>query len=236
MGGQIVPDLRRLLTIASKHRAALAIGAAGFFLAAPCSVIASLWLKTGMVPNRLEPLQPALRSSGAGLSLVTVRAVAITGGWEYEFTIREAARLLAPSLLFGLYVCILTAIIRSGKTRRVFLMRGAVKSRPGVLGGLLALTGNAAAAGISLTPPCIGVVTTVSLLGLAGFGAAVVILPYVYVAGLVLMLLSLTLLVRRAGPDVTQEGRAPGSAYGVPADRTQTNVRPADASRTRPRR
>jgi hypothetical protein len=206
MGGQLVPDLRRLFSIASKHRAILAGGAAGFFLATPCAVIASLWMKTGMVPNRLELLEPTLRAPSAGLSLLTVRAVAITGGWEYEFTIREAARLLAPSLLFGLYVCILTAIIRSGKTRRVFSMRGAVRSRPGVLGGLLALIGNAAATGISLTPPCIGVVTTVSLLGLAGFGAAVVILPYVYAAGLALMLLSLTLLVRRAGPDVIQEG------------------------------
>jgi hypothetical protein len=203
--GQLAPDIRRLLTLASKHRAAVTAGAAGFFLAAPCSVLATLWLRTGMAPNRLEVLEPALRSAAPGLSVMTVRAVATTGGWEYEFTVREALRLLAPSLMFGLYLSVVVAIMRSGKTRRVFRIGRGVKGHSGVLGGLLAFVGNAAAAGISLTPPCIGVVTTVSLLGLAGFGAAVAILPYVYDAGLVLMLMSLMLLVRRATPDPVQD-------------------------------
>jgi hypothetical protein len=78
-------------------------------------------------------------------------------------------------------------------------MRDGVKSRSGVAGGLLALVGNVLATGISLTPPCIGVVTTVSVLGLVGFGAGVVILPYVYLVGSVIMLLSLVFLVRKVG-------------------------------------
>lgn len=80
-----------------------------------------------------------------------------------------------------------------------------MKSQPGAAGGLLAFIGNVLATGISLTPPCIGVVTTVSLLGLVGFGAGVVILPYVYLAGSVIMLLSLVLLVTRVAPDIVRE-------------------------------
>lgn len=125
MGGKIFPDLHRLVTIASRHKVALAGGTAGFFLATPCSVIASLWMKTGVFPNRLELLEPALRSSSAGLSLTTVRAVGIIGGWEYEFTVHEALRLLVPSLMFGLYLSVLVAILRSGNARRVLLMRAA---------------------------------------------------------------------------------------------------------------
>jgi hypothetical protein len=34
--------------------------------------------------------------------LVTLRAVGVIGGWEYEFTIREVLRLLAPAIMFGL--------------------------------------------------------------------------------------------------------------------------------------
>jgi hypothetical protein len=205
MGRKIFLDLHRLLTIASRHKVALAGGAAGFFLAAPCSVIASLWMKTGVFPNRLELLEPALRSPSAGLSLTTVRAVGILGGWEYELTVREALRLLVPSLMFGLYLSVLVAIMRSSDARRVLLMRDGVKSRPGAAGGLLAFIGNVLATGISLTPPCIGVVTTVSVLGLVGFGAGVVILPYVYIAGSAIMLLSLVFLVRRVAPDIVRE-------------------------------
>ncbi len=43
----------------------------------------------------------------------------------------------------------------------------------------------------------IGVITTVSVLGLLGFGAGVVILPYVYLLGSLIMLLSLVFLVRK---------------------------------------
>lgn len=85
------PDLRRLLTIASRHKFALAGAATGFFLATPLFVIVSLWMKTGLLPNRLELLKPALRSRSSGLSLVTVSAVGVTGGWEYE--LRSAALL-----------------------------------------------------------------------------------------------------------------------------------------------
>lgn len=194
------PDLRRLLTIASRHRLALAGGTGGFFFAAPCSVIASLWMKTGVFPNRLELLEPALRSPSSGLSLVTVRGVGILGGWEYEFTVREALRLLLPAVMFGLYLSVLVAILRSGNARRV-LLQGGVRNRSGAAGGLFAFVGNILATGISLTPPCIGVVTTVSLLGLVGFGAGVVVLPYVYLAGSLTMLLSLIFLIRRVAPD-----------------------------------
>ncbi len=199
------PDLRRLLTIAARHKRALAGGAAGFFLATPLSVIASLWMKTGLFPNRLELLEPALRSPSSGLSLVTLRGVGVIGGWEYEFTIHEALRLLVPAIMFGLYLSVLVAILRSGKVRQVLLMRGGVKGRSGAAGGLLAFVGNVLATGISLTPPCIGVVTTVSVLGLVGFTAGVVILPYVYLVGSLIMLLSLALLVRKVAPDVIRE-------------------------------
>ncbi len=201
------PDLRRLLTIASRHKRALTGGAAGFFLATPLSVIASLWMKTGLFPNRLEMLEPALRSRASGLSLVTVRGVGILGGWEYEFTIREALKLVAPAILFGLYLSVLVAILRSGDSRRVLLVRGGVKPRSGAAGGVLALVGNVLATGISLTPPCIGVVTTVSVLGLVGFGAGVAILPYVYFLGSLIMLLSLVILVRKVASDAVSEDR-----------------------------
>ncbi len=199
------PDLRRLLTIASRHRLALAGGIGAFFLAAPCSVIASLWMKTGVFPNRLELLEPALRSPSSGLSLVTLRGVGILGGWEYEFTVREALRLLLPAVMFGLYLSVLVAILRSGNARRVLLLRGRVKDRSGAAGGLFAFVGNVLATGISLTPPCIGIVTTVSLVGLVGFGAGVVVLPYVYLAGSLTMLLSLIFLVRRVAPDAMRD-------------------------------
>jgi hypothetical protein len=199
------PDLHRLLAIAARHKLALAGGAAGFFLATPLSVIASLWMKTGLFPNRLELLEPALRSPSSALSLVTLRGVGVIGGWEYEFTIQEALRLLVPAIMFGLYLSVLVAILRSGKARRVLLMRGGVKSRSGAAGGLLALVGNVLATGISLTPPCIGVVTTVSVLGLVGFTGGVVILPYLYLVGSLIMLLSLVLLVRKVGPDIILE-------------------------------
>ena len=200
------PDLRRLLTIASRHRFALAGGIAGFFLAAPFSVVASLWMKTRVFPNRLELLVPALRSPSSGLSLITVRGVGVVGGWEYELTVPEALRLLAPAIMFGLYLSVLVAILRSGKVHRVPLVRGGAKGGAAATGGLLAVVGNALATGISLTPPCIGVVTTVSVLGLLGFGAGVVILPYVYLVGSAIMLLSLILLVRRLPPDPLREG------------------------------
>jgi hypothetical protein len=199
------PDLRRLLTIASRHKLALAGGTAGFALAAPLSIIASLSMKTGVWPNRLELFQPALRSPSSGLSLATLRGVGIIGGWEYEFTIREALRLLPPAVMFGLYLSVLVAVLRSGKARRALFMRDGVKGRSGAAGGLLAFVGNVLATGISLTPPCIGVVTTVSLLGLVGFGAGIVILPYLYLIGSLIMLFSLALLVRRVSPDVTQD-------------------------------
>lgn len=113
------PDLRRLLTIASRHKVALAGGAAGLVLATPLSVIASLWLKTGVWPNRLEVLQPALRSPSSGLSLVTLRGVGVIGGWEYEFTIREALRLPPPAIMFGLYLSSTSSTGRSiGRTAR----------------------------------------------------------------------------------------------------------------------
>ncbi len=162
-------------------------------------------MKTGLFPNRLELLEPALRSPASGLSLVTLRGVGVIGGWEYEFTIREALRLLVPAVMFGLYLAVLVAILRSGKARRVLLMRGGGKHRSGAAGGLLAFAGNVLATGISLTPPCIGAVTAVSILGLAGFGAGVVILPYVYLIGSLIMLLSLVVLVRKVAPDIVQE-------------------------------
>ena len=59
-------------------------------------------MKTGVVLNRLELLAPALRSSSPGLSLMTVRGVGVIGDWEYEFTMREALRLLPPAVMFGL--------------------------------------------------------------------------------------------------------------------------------------
>jgi hypothetical protein len=191
------PDLRRLLTIAIRHKIALAGGTAGFLLATPLLVIASLWMKTGLFPNRLELLEPAMRSPAYGLSLVTVRAIGATGGWEYEFAVGDALRLLVPAILFGLYLSVLIAILKSGRTRRRLLMRRDLKGRSGAAGGLIALIGNALATGISLTPPCIGVITTVSVLGLLGFGAGVVILSYVYLLGSLIMLLSLVFLVRK---------------------------------------
>lgn len=200
-GFQVIsgPDLRRLLAIAVKHQGALFGGTVAFALATPLVVMTSLWLKTGLLPNRLEALVPALRSPASGLSLVTVRAVGVLGGWEYELTVREALRLVAPAVMFGLYLAVLVAVWRSGRTRRLFRERGA-KGRSGVAGGLLALVGTAFTTGISLTPPCIGVVTTVSLLGLAGFGVGVALLPYLYLLGSLTMLLSLILLVRRVKP------------------------------------
>ncbi len=136
---------------------------------------------------------------------MTLRAVGVIGGWEYEFTIREALRLLVPAIMFGLYVSVLVAILRSGKARHVLLMRNSVRSQSGAAGGLLAFVGNVLATGISVTPPCVGIVTTVSVLGLAGFTAGLVILPYVYLVGSLLMLLSLALLVRKVAPDVIRE-------------------------------
>jgi hypothetical protein len=198
-------DLHRLLTIAARHKLALAGGAAGFFLATPLFVVASLWMKTGLFPNRLELLEPALRSSSSGLSLVVLRGVGVIGGWEYEFTFHEALRLLVPAIMFGLYLSVLVAILRSGETRHVLLMKGGVKSRSGAAGGLLAFVGNVLATGISLTPPCIGVVTTVSILGLVGFTAGMVIMPYVYLVGSLIMLVSLVFLVRKVPPDVVRE-------------------------------
>jgi len=198
-------DLRRLLTIAAGHKLALAGGSTGFFLATPLSVIASLWMKTGVLPNRLEVLEPALRSPSAGLSLVTLRGVGVIGGWEYEFTIREALRLLVPAIMFGLYSSVLVAILRSGKARDVLLLRRSVRSQSGAAGGLLAFVGNVLATGVSVTPPCVGVVTTVSVLGLVGFTAGLVILPSLYLIGSLLMLLSLVLLVRKVAPDATRE-------------------------------
>ena len=67
---------------------------------------------------------------------------------------------------------------------------------------LLPLAGNILATSISLTPPCIGVVTTISLLSLVGFGAGMVILPYLYLIGSVLLLVNLVFLVQRFSPDV----------------------------------
>src|SRR5260370_40485224 len=90
------PDVRRLLIIASRHRVGLVVGAAAFYIAAPLFVIASLWVKTGVSPNRLELLEPALRHA-PGLSLVTVRGVGILGGWEYEFTFANAPGMVLPS-------------------------------------------------------------------------------------------------------------------------------------------
>jgi hypothetical protein len=56
-------------------------------------------------------------------------------------------------------------------------MRSDMKGQAGAVGDLLAFIGNVLTAGISLTPPCRGVVTTVSVLGLLGLGAGVVIRP-----------------------------------------------------------
>jgi hypothetical protein len=191
------PDLRRLLTIAIRHKIALAGGTAGFLLAGPLAVLASLWMKTGLFPNRLGLLEPAMRSPGHGLSLVTVRAVGATGGWEYEFAIRDALKLLLPAILFGLYLSVLIAILKSGRVRRRLHMGRDMKGRSGAAGGLIALIGHALATGISLTPPCIGVITTVSVLALLGFGAGVAILQYVYLLGSLIMLLTLVFLVRK---------------------------------------
>jgi hypothetical protein len=191
------PDIRRLLIIASRHRLALAVGIAAFYLAALLFVIASLWVKTGVLPNRLEFLEPALRQA-PGLSLLTVRGVGILGGWEYEVTVRNALRIVLPALMFGLYLSVLVTIFKS---RRTSPLRRSMSTHSGVAGGTLALVGSILATSISLTPPCIGVVTTISLLSLVGFGAGVVILPYLYLIGSVLMLVSLVFLVRRFNPD-----------------------------------
>jgi hypothetical protein len=136
---------------------------------------------------------------------LALRGVGVIGGWEYEFTIREALRLLVPAIMFGLYGSVLVAILRSGKARHVLLMRSSVRSQSGAAGGLLAFVGNVLATGISMTPPCVGVVTTVSVFGLIGFTAGLAILPYVYLVGSLLMLLSLALLVRKVAPDVIRE-------------------------------
>jgi len=195
-----LPDIRRLLIIARRHRLGLAVGAAAFYVAAPLFVIASLWVKTGVFPNRLEFLEPALRHA-PGLSLVTVRGVGILGGWEYEFTVGNALRMVLPALMFGLYLTVLVAIFNSRRTG-LLLLRRSVTSHSGVAGGAFALVGSILATSISLTPPCIGVVTTISLLSLVGFGASVVILPYLHLIGSVLMLVSLIFLVQRFKPDV----------------------------------
>ncbi len=192
--------VRRLLIIAGRHRLGLAVGAAAFYLAAPLIVIASLWVKTGVSPNRLEFLEPALRHAPR-LSLVTVRGVGILGGWEYEFTVGNALRMVLPALMFGLYLTVLVAIFNSRRTG-LLLLRRSVTSHSGVAGGAFALVGSILATSISLTPPCIGVVTTISLLSLVGFGASVVILPYLHLIGSVLMLVSLIFLVQRFKPDV----------------------------------
>ncbi len=194
------PDVRRLLIIARRHRLGLAVGAAAFYVAVPLFVIVSLWVKTGVFPNRLEFLEPALRHA-PGLSLVTVRGVGILGGWEYEFTVRNALRMVLPAVMFGLYLSVLVAIFNSRRTGLLPLRRS-MTSHSGVAGGAFALVGSILATSISLTPPCIGVVTTISLLSLVGFGAGVVILPYLYLIGSVLMLVSLVFLVQRFNPDV----------------------------------
>ena len=193
------PDVRRLLIIASRHKLGLAVGAAAFYLATPLFVIVSLWVKTGVSPNRLAFLEPALRHP-PGLSLVTVRGVGILGGWEYEFTVGNALRMVLPAVMFGLYLSVLVAIFNSRRTGLV-LLRRSMTSQSGVAGGAFALVASILATSISLTPPCIGVVTTISLLSLVGFGAGVVILPYLYLIGSVLMLVSLVFLVRRFNPD-----------------------------------
>jgi hypothetical protein len=137
--------------------------------------------------------------------LVTVSAVGVIGGWEYEFTVRGALKLLLPAMMFGLYVSVIVAMVRSWKTSGPLRMRSDVRSHAGAAGSLLAFIGNVLAAGISLTPPCIGVITTVSILGFLGFGAGVVILPYVYLLGSLIMLVSLVFLVRKVDPGGTRE-------------------------------
>lgn len=107
--------------------------------------------------------------------------------------------------MFGLYVSVVVAILKSWKTHAMLRMRSDVKSQAGAAGGLLALFGNVLTAGISLTPPCIGVITTVSILGLLGFGAGVVILPYLYLFGSLIMLVSLVFLVRKVDPGGARE-------------------------------
>jgi len=193
-----VTRVRRLLIIAGRHRLGLAVGAAAFYLAAPLIVIASLWVKTGVSPNRLEFLEPALRHA-PGLSLVTVRGVGILGGWEYEFTVGNALRMVLPAVMFGLYLSMLVAIFNSRRTGLLLLRKS--MSQSGAAGGAFALMGSILATSISLTPPCIGVVTTISLLSLLGFGAGVVLLPYLYLIGSLLMLVSLVFLVQRFNPD-----------------------------------
>ncbi len=195
-----LPDIRRLRIIAGRHRLGLAVGAAAFYVAAPLFVIASLWVKTGVFPNRLEFLEPVLRHS-PGLSLVTVRGVGILGGWEYEFTVGNALRMVLPAIMFGLYLSVLVAIFNSRRTG-LLLLRRSMTSQSGMAGGAFALVSSILTTSISLTPPCIGVVTTISLLSLVGFGAGVAILPYLYLIGSVLMLVSLIFLVRRFNPDV----------------------------------
>ncbi len=127
-------ELRRLLTIASRHKLALAGASTGFFLATPCFVVVSLWMKTGLVPNRLEVFTPALRSPSSGHSLVTVSAVGVTAGWEYELTLRGALALLLPAVMFGLYVSVIVAILRARKTRGPLRLRSDVKSQAGAAG------------------------------------------------------------------------------------------------------
>ncbi len=191
------PDLRRLATIVGRHKLVLVGGALAFYLTTPLFVITSLWIKTGLLPNRLALLEPALRASSSGLSVITIRAVGVTGGWEHEITVREALRMIGPAVMFGLYLSVLSALFMARRTHRGLRVRGDVKTQSGLAGGLLTLIGNVLGAGISLTPPCIGVITTVSVLGLIGFGAGVVLLPYVYLIGSLTMLVSLIFLVRK---------------------------------------
>src|SRR5260370_25928983 len=91
------------MIIPGRQRIEAAVGAAAFYVAAPLFVIASLWIKTGVSPNRLEFLEPALRHA-PGLSLVTVRGVGNLGGWEYEFTVGHAPRLVLPAVQVGPYL------------------------------------------------------------------------------------------------------------------------------------
>jgi hypothetical protein len=196
----------RTKIIAGRHRLALAVGTATFYAAAPLFVIASLWIKTGVFPNRLEFVEPALRHA-PGLSLVTVRGVGILGGWEYEFTFGNALRMVLPAVMFGLYLSVLVAIFNSRRAGPL-LLRRSMTSQSGVARGAFALVGNILATSISLTPPCIGVVTTISLLSLVGFGADAVILPYLNLNGSVFMLVSLVFLVQRFSPDVLDRSPA----------------------------
>src|SRR5258708_31246380 len=169
------PDVRRLLIIAGRHRLGLAVGAAAFYVAAPLFVIASLWVKRGVSPNRLEFLEPALRHA-PGLSLVTVRGVGILGGWEYEFTVGNALRMVLPAVLFGLYLSVLLAIFNSRRTGPL-LVRRSMTSQSGVAGGGVALVGGILAASNFRTAPGSGGRPPTSPLRPLRVGAAGVALP-----------------------------------------------------------